>query len=419
MTSDNRIEEAVAAALADPHNAFTFVDESAPGRPGPPAPPDSPLGGMPVALKDLIDQAGMVTTAGSAFYRHRPVTTAPAVTRLEEAGAVVIGRTGLHEFAFGFSSENPWFGPVLNPWDHSLSPGGSSGGSAAAVAAGVVPLAIGTDTGGSVRVPAALCAVAGLKVTHGSIPLEGVFPLVPSFDTVGAIASSLDVLRAATEAMTGRRLGGDQDPDPGRRRLIAPMSWVESAPLAPQEARAFQDFLTAASGHGLEVVEMDLPELGPSPHQGALIGHEVAAIHRQWRLEGKTYGDDVAERIDAALAVTPEQVAAARVWQETLTETMRGVTADGSVLVTPTVAAMDKKLGEDRIGGHHYRSVLSWFTAPVNPTGCPALSVPLDGGGRLPSIQLIGAHGAEPLLLEVARHLEACSILGFPRLSSA
>ena len=186
LTVRSSIEEALEAAAAkQPNiNAFTEIDadgalaradqldrQHAEGR------ELGPLAGVPIVLKDLIDHAGHVTTCGSSFYRHQATSSAEAVERLEAAGGVIIGRSGLHEFAFGFSSENPWFGPVRNPWNADESTGGSSGGSAAAVSAGIVPLAIGTDTGGSVRVPAALCGAWGLKVTHGRIPLNGVFPL--------------------------------------------------------------------------------------------------------------------------------------------------------------------------------------------------------------------------------------------------
>mgnify|MGYP000249420199 CR=1 FL=1 len=130
---------------------------------------------MPIAVKDLIDQAGLPNTCGGGFPPVTPVESAPAVTRLEAADAVMIGRTGLHEFAFGFSSENDWFGPVRNPWDPATSPGGSSGGSAAAVAAGCAPLAVGTDTGGSVRQPAAFCGVTGFRPTWGRVSRHGAF----------------------------------------------------------------------------------------------------------------------------------------------------------------------------------------------------------------------------------------------------
>ena len=212
--------ESVAAHLEaigdDPLNAFTLVDGDralqraadldaslATGAdPG-------PLAGGPVALKDLIDHAGRPTTCGSGFYREVPDRSATVVERIEAAGGVVIGRTGLHEFAFGFSSENDWFGPVRNPWDPATSPGGSSGGSAVAVAAGCAPLAVGTDTGGSVRVPAALGGIAGLKVTHGRIPLRGVFPLAASLDTVGPLARS-----AADLGLLYRVMAGDDPRDP-------------------------------------------------------------------------------------------------------------------------------------------------------------------------------------------------------------
>ena len=159
MSASARIEEALDAAHATQAtvNAFTEIDDEG-ARSQAAAVDDArssgPLAGVPIGLKDLIDQAGHVTTAGSVFYRHQATVSAPVVSRLEEAGAVIVGRTGLHEFAFGFSSENPHFGPVRNPWDTATSTGGSSGGSAAAVAAGITPVAIGTDTGGSVRVPA-------------------------------------------------------------------------------------------------------------------------------------------------------------------------------------------------------------------------------------------------------------------------
>ena len=165
--------------------------------------PAGPLTGVTVGLKDLIDQKGLPTTAGSSFYRHVPNRSATVVERLEAAGAVIIGRTGLHEFAFGFSSENHWFGPVRNPWDPETSPGGSSGGSAVAVAAGLSAIAIGTDTGGSVRVPAALCGVVGLKVTHGRVSLAGVFPLAPSLDTVGPLTRTVGDAALAYQAIAG------------------------------------------------------------------------------------------------------------------------------------------------------------------------------------------------------------------------
>ena len=155
------ITTAIEMAHADQLNAFMEIDESAADI----QPVMGQLAGVPIAVKDIIHHAGHTTTCGSKFYRHAATDSATVIKRLEAAGAVIMGRTGLHEFAFGFSSENPWHGAVLNPWNRSTSPGGSSGGSAAAVAAGIVPVALGTDTGGSIRVPAGLCGIYGLKST--------------------------------------------------------------------------------------------------------------------------------------------------------------------------------------------------------------------------------------------------------------
>lgn len=415
VSATTAVAEAVEAAQADVDNAFTSVDERAAGyaarmkgRRG------GALLGVPVAVKDLIDHAGRVTTAGSAFYRHLADLTSPALRRLEDEGAVVMGRTGLHEFAFGFSSENPWFGPVRNPWDSRLSPGGSSGGSAAAVASGIVPIALGTDTGGSIRVPAALCAVTGLKVSHGLIPLEGVFPLVPFLDTVGAIAGSLVDLETATRIMAGPLWADPHDVD-GRIRLVVPSRWVGTAPMTDRVSAGFRRFLEGASDVGVEVSEEDLGDLVPSPLQSALIGPEIEKIHGTWRREGRSYGADVASRIDSALAVTDSEARTARDWQRDVTAAMTAATSTGRFLVTPTVPALDKVIGQDRIGRHHYRTVLSWFTALVNTAGLPALSVPMRGGpGRPPSVQIIGPRGSEANLLAVASRLERDGLVGLP-----
>lgn len=405
------VNEALEAARNDSDNAFTFVDERAPG---PAGRTGGALAGVPIAVKDLIDHSGRITTAGSAFYRHAADRTAPALHRLEEEGAVVVGRTGLHEFAFGFSSENPWFGPVRNPWDPRLSPGGSSGGSAAAVAAGIVPIAVGTDTGGSIRVPAALCAVTGLKVSHDLIPLDGVFPLVPSLDTVGVIAGSLLDLETATRIMAGSRWtgpAGEGDPI----RLVVPSQWTSRAPIDDGVTTAFDSFIDGADDIGIEVAEADLADLVPSPLQAALIGPEIEQVHGVWRQEGRPYGADVAARIDSALAVTEAESGSARDWQRVVATSMTRATSGGRLLITPTVPALDKVIGQETIGGHHYRSVLSWFTALVNTAGLPALSMPLAAGpGRPPSLQLIGPRGSEARLLSVARRLEREGLLEVP-----
>jgi aspartyl-tRNA(Asn)/glutamyl-tRNA(Gln) amidotransferase subunit A len=369
---------------------------------------------MPVALKDLIDQAGRVTTCGSGFYRHRPTRSAPVVERLEAAGAVTVGRTGLHEFAYGFSSENPWFGPVRNPWDPTTSPGGSSGGSAVAVAAGLVPVAIGSDTGGSIRVPAALTGIFGLKVTHGRVPLAGVFPLAPSLDTIGPFAPTTSLL-----STTYRVLAGLDDPSPRpaptveRLRVGVPSRWVEGAPVADAIA-SFRTFLTDLESAGAVVSMVDDPALAPWGMLAEFVGAEAAHVHRPFWEAGQDYGEEMAGRLRVAFSVTPEQYLEAHAWRTGLIEAFAGALKDVDVLATPAVASYRKVIGEEEIGGVHYRLVLSWFSALVNHAGCPAIALPLtQPGAPPPSVQLIAPWWEEDRLLAISGELERLGIAGF------
>ncbi len=369
-----------------------------------------PLAGVPIALKDLIDHEGRTTTCGSAFYAEVAHTTAGSVRRLEEAGAVIVGRTNLHEWAFGFNSENEHWGPVRNPWDQSTSAGGSSGGSGAAVAAGITPIAIGTDTGGSVRVPAALCGTFGLKVTHGKIPIDGVFPLAPSLDTVGPLADSIDNLASAYRAMSG-----DVVPEPPRRslRFGVPEPWYGGAPLADDIRSAFEGSVAALRGLGHEVHPIEMPDTHPSHHIiGAL--EEVAQIHRRFRQENKPYGEAVEARIVAVENLAPEEVAESRRWQQMLRHRFADAFHTVDFVITPTSAARRKVIGQDMIGETDHRTVLSYFTAIVNHALHPALAVPIANSGAPPaSLQVIGDLDSEPALIGIGRWLEETGIAGF------
>ncbi|HEX6145320.1 MAG TPA: amidase [Acidimicrobiia bacterium] len=419
MSAISRVRDALAAAGATQRtlNAFTLIeddaalaraeqiDEDEGDR------PSRPLAGVPVGLKDLIDHQGRVTTAGSAFYRHEPDRSAPVVTRLESAGAIVIGRTGLHEFAFGFSSENPHFGPVRNPWDTDTSPGGSSGGSAAAVAAGIVPIAIGTDTGGSVRVPAALCGCFGLKVTHGRVPLEGVFPLASSIDTVGPLADSMGNLDLAYRVLSG---DDGEAPRPERLRIGIPQPWVGDAPISEAVGAAFESALASLGELGHQVSEIDMPDVLPDQKLIHAIAGEVSSVHRPFREQGLPYGDDVAKRVDDCIATTTEQRRSGHEWQLMIRARFAEALSDLDLLVTPTTPVMRKVIGEDSIGDRHYRAVLSWFTALVNHSLHPAIALPLTGSGTPPvSLQGIGSLGSETALIGFGRSLERSGLVGF------
>ena len=385
-----------------------------------------PLAGVPFVVKDLINQAGLPNTCGSGFAPFTPELTAPCVSALEAAGAIAIGRVGLHEFAFGFSSENPWFGPVHNPLDPSLSPGGSSGGSAAAVAAGIVPVALGTDTGGSVRVPAALCGVVGLKVTHGRGSLRGVYPLAPGLDTVGPLAATVAGAEAVYQAIGHfdhvDRLSADQPvqpPAPPREipgvRLAVPHPWVDTG-YEPRVEEAFAAALRDLSELGAVVEHVTIAETAPPGMGLASAYYEVAPIHRaRYLADPAAYGADVRERMEAAMTVTADEYAAALSWRAQVRVAFEDQLRRYDALVTPTTAAVTKHIGQDTInlttGPAHYRSPLSHFTSLVNNAGLPALSIPIRGEESPPlSLQLIGSAWSETDLLAIGKGLESAGV---------
>ncbi len=392
-----------------------------------------PLAGAPIAVKDLIDQAGLPTTCGSSFYREVPEASAPVVTRLAEAGAVIIGRTGLHEFAYGFSSENDWWGPVRNPWDPATSPGGSSGGSAVAVAAGLAAAALGTDTGGSVRVPAALCGIVGLKVSHGRVPLTGVFPLAASLDTVGPMARTV-----ADAALIYEAIAGDDPSDPwsvphpvtragaaadiGTLRIGVPVPWTEEPATAPVRA-AFRAAMDRLADYGATVEEVAEPLFAsaePPSMIGAYFAPEVAAVHREWfAADPERYGPEVRDRIAAVFDRDPDASTAARAWRARVRHAADRSLANYDVLATPACGATRKEIGVDTVdvlGAQvPYRPVLSRFSALVNNMANPALVLPMPSpeGGPPASLQLIGAKWGEHRLLEIGQALEDSGLAGF------
>lgn len=390
--------------------------------------PAGPLCGVPIALKDLIDHAGRVTTAGSAFHRHRATVSATVARRLEAAGAVIIGRTGLHEFAFGFSSENPWFGPVRNPWNRDLSPGGSSGGSAAAVAARMSVGAIGTDTGGSVRVPAALCGVVGLKVTHGAVPVTGVFPVAGSLDTVGPIAGSVGDARLLYDAMKGFDPADPwsaRAPDsPGRAprlenlRVGVPAGWLSAAPTSAAVHRSFERFCDQLRSVGIRVERVEAPGVAPDPALLAVVSGEVAGVHREWFNDpDRPYGPDLEVRLGAAMEVTTDLYTDAMRRRAALGQAAGEAFRHHDLLLTPSVGHPVKTIGDNTITidgePHFYRDVLNCYSALVNLIGCPAIALPTtEEGAPPPSVQLLAPWWGEDLLLGVGEALEQAGLIG-------
>lgn len=390
-----------------------------------------PLAGVPIALKDLIDHAGRPNTAGSGYPPAIPAESATVVRRLEDAGAVVIGRTGLHEYAFGFSSENDWFGPVRNPWDTDLSPGGSSGGSAVAVAAGLAAAALGTDTGGSIRVPAALCGIVGLKVTHGRVPLTGVFPLASSIDTVGPLGRDVADTQLIYLVIAGhdstdpwsapRQLTLPGDPTNLREITIGvPHPWVDLPQTEPVSA-SFTVALGALAAAGSGIKHLELPNLVPTAELEHSVYPEVAVVHEQrWHDHRETYGPDVSRRLGEVFEIDSAAYIRAREWRARTRHTAEAALQECDFLITPTVGAAVKPIGVEQIeiAGklQSYRPQLSRYSALVNHMSLPALALPLDMDGvPPPSIQLIGRRWSEHQLLEMGFALELLGLSGYRR----
>ncbi len=390
-----------------------------------------PLAGVPIAVKDLIDHAGRPTTAGSSLPPSVPATSATVVTRLENAGAVIIGRTGLHEYAFGFSSENDWFGPVRNPWDPRLSPGGSSGGSGVAVAAGSAAAALGTATGGSVRVPAALCGVVGLKVTHGRVPLSGILPRAPPIDPVGPMARTV----ADTELVYSTIAGYDptdpwssphhpdrpRDPaDLRRTTLGVPHPWVD-LPQTEAVATAFATTLDSLTAAGAQIIHLDLPNVIPTDELEKSVYPEVAIVHDQrWHDHPETYGPDVSRRLGDVFEYTLDDYVRARRWRAQVQHQAEAAFRECDFLITPSVAAAAKPIGaeEIRVAGkmRTYRPLLSRYSALVNHMSLPALALPLDMDGvPPPSIQIIGRRWDERQILALGSALESLGLSRYRR----
>jgi Asp-tRNA(Asn)/Glu-tRNA(Gln) amidotransferase A subunit family amidase len=353
--------------------------------------PDDPPGRTRLAVKDLIDTAGLATTYGSAIFRdHVPERSASSVTRLEEAGYRVVGKTNLHEFAYGITSDNPHFGAVVNPLDPTRIPGGSSGGNGAALAAGLCEVALGTDSAGSIRLPAACCGVVGFKPTHGLVPADGVFPLAPSFDTVGPMARTVEDCAAMLSPFGVELENGEADVRPG-------LAWTELAdPLV--RARVEE---AAALLPKVEPVAFPLPgDVNPA------FQAEAAAVHRDlFARHADRHGENVRRKLEAAFAASEEEVAASIAEREAYRDRAFEALDGFDVLLTPTMAMVAPPVG---LGDLALRERMIQLTRPFNATGWPALAVPCGAAedGLPASIQVVGRPGKDALVLAVGAQLE-------------
>ena len=431
------------AAAGDELNAYLWRAEAGTGGKG-------PLAGIPVAIKDIFCTEGVPTTAGSRILEgYEPLYTATAVRRLAEAGATVLGKTNMDEFAMGSSNENSAYGPVLNPWDRERVPGGSSGGSAAVVAGGLAPCALGTDTGGSIRQPAALCGIVGLKPTYGSISRYGMIAFASSLDQCGPLTRDVTDAALLLGVLQGRDPcdstsvgieGGVSAPsqeDLEGLRFAVPAELSEDSIDAGVRA-VFESTLARIEQLGGEIAEVPLPHaehgisayyvIAPAEASSNLARYDgvrygvraepvgdLVEMYETTRSEG--FGDEVKRRIMLGTYALSSGYYDAYYGQAQKVRTkiaadFSAAFADFDFVITPTSPSVSFALGE-KTDDPLAMYMNDFFTVPMSLAGIPAISIPAglaepEGGGpRLPvGFQIAAPAFAEQKLLEAAFALE-------------
>jgi len=416
VTARSVAEQAIAALKADTHVAVTrvleeralaeaaTVDAKIARREDP-----GQLAGVPYGVKDLFDVAGLPTTAGSAVRANAaPATSdAEAIHRLQAAGAVLTCTFNMDEFAYGFATINATHGTTRNPHDPARLAGGSSGGSAAIVAAGLLPFALGSDTNGSIRVPASLCGLYGLKPAHASLPLEGTFPFAESFDDIGPFTASLEDMALVWGVLCGEplslaqgeiriaRLGGRFRENGDPAQLAAIDAIAPDAPL------------------------LELPDIARARSAAFLItAYEGGHLHcATLATSALTYDPAVRDRLIAGALLPEELYAKAKAFRADFLSRLNILIADFDVLLAPATPCTAPLIEDPRIlidgALSPARADLGIHTQPITFTALPALAVPLQRPGMLPlGLQLIGKPGGEGALLALAQRLESDELTG-------
>jgi aspartyl-tRNA(Asn)/glutamyl-tRNA(Gln) amidotransferase subunit A len=347
-----------------------------------------PLHGTALAVKDIIDVAGLPTRAGSSFFRRDPERDAPAVAALRAAGALVIGKTNTHEFAWGITTENPHAGRAANPWDERRTPGGSSGGSGAAVAADLCDIALGSDTLGSIRIPAALNGISGFRPATGALSLDGIFPLALGLDTVGPFARELRTVQAVYEIL----LGGEPVDDAPVRRACRLRGGRWDA-VDPAVARALDVAAGVLRANGTVVDDVAWWDDDLVPAVATLQQRAAARVHEPFFAQHRQeYGEDVRARVELALQRTDAEEAAARAVVETARRGWEDATRGYDVALAPS-AGSEAPLAPVPAS---FRDETIPLVTPASAFGVPAAAVPIGFGpsGMPLGMQIIAPGGA-------------------------
>jgi aspartyl-tRNA(Asn)/glutamyl-tRNA(Gln) amidotransferase subunit A len=384
-----------------------------------------PLHGIPVAVKDLFYTRGVLTTAGSPIYRNFvPDRDAFAVARLEAAGAVMVGKLNMHELAYGITSANPHFGAVTNPWNPKHSPGGSSGGSGAAVAAGLVYAALGTDTGGSIRIPASFCGTVGLKPTYGRVSRRGVLPLSWSLDHVGPLTSSVRDAALLLNAIAGhdpadasssRRPVVDYVPDDDCAvrglRIGFPQNFFFER-LDAEVELSVRGAIARLESLGAEVKPVALPDISALNAVARMILLcEASAVLEPHLANRGEFGSDVLALLDQGRLLPATDYIHAQRLRKQMQGDFAQVWSKVDCLIAPTTPNTAPRIGDTtvKLGGieEDVRLATTRLVRSVNLLGLPALSIPCGLGSGLPvGLQIVGPAFEESLILRVGAALE-------------
>jgi aspartyl-tRNA(Asn)/glutamyl-tRNA(Gln) amidotransferase subunit A len=360
-----------------------------------------PLHGIPYALKDNFATRGIRTTCGSKIFANRiPDRDSAVYKKLAEAGAVLMGKTGLHEFAYGITSNNPHFGAVRNPHDPTRIPGGSSGGSGAAVAADLVFFAMGTDTGGSIRVPASYCGCVGLKPAYGRVSRSGVFPLGLTLDHVGPLTRTV-----RDAALVMNAIASLQPPASPVRRIGVPENFFTER-LAPPVESAFEQALRNAEAAGCRLVPITVPDPAEINTIGRLILlSEASAVLRPYLDRRDDFGVDVLSLVDQGRLVSATDYIDAQRLRKLYQKRWARLWESVDIVFTPTTPIQAPLIGQAIVADEDVRLASTRFVRPFNVLGLPAVSIPLTNN-RLPlALQIVGQASHEVELLALAESI--------------
>jgi len=374
-----------------------------------------PLHGIPIAHKDNIFARGVRTTGGSKIFTDFvPDYDATIVSQLNDAGANSIGKTGLHEFAYGITSNNPHFGAIRNPWDPERIPGGSSGGSAAAVAAGLVPLATGTDTGGSIRIPASFCGVVGLKPTYERVSRQGVMPLGLTLDHAGVLARTVRDVAVAFRliARHSSGYGPATHADLRGMRIGVPENFFVER-IAPDVMLSFRAAVQTAAALGAHVTEIKLPDVEAINMVGRVVQlSEVSALLTRYLDRRDEIGRDIQVLVEQGRLISAIDYLNAQRVRTVLARDFSKIWKNLDCLMTPATPMTAPKIGEINVAIgtliEEVRSAATRLTRPFNVLGWPALALPcgFSDAGMPIGLQVVAPPQQEDTLLQAGAALE-------------